>query len=41
MRTKALQEGIPQGKNFTNKINYDLNKIPKTFAKEPKEKTRD
>jgi hypothetical protein len=38
MKTKALQEGVPKGSTFTNKINYSLNKILKTLAKEPKEK---
>jgi hypothetical protein len=36
MKTKALQEGFPQEKAFTNKINYGLEKILKTLAKEPK-----
>jgi hypothetical protein len=36
MKTKALQEGFPQEKSFTNKINYGLEKILKTLAKEPK-----
>jgi hypothetical protein len=41
MKTKALQEKISRGKKtFTNKINYNLNKILKTLAKEPRGKTK-
>jgi len=40
MKTKALQEGFPQRIAYTNKINYNLNKILKTLAKEPKGKTK-
>jgi hypothetical protein len=40
MKAKALQEGIHKGKTFTIKMNYNLNKIPKTIVKEPRGKTK-